>query len=134
MNNRYKVEGEIILHYLLGEKPSTNLVQMYCIAVEKKFNKPKIIKFCKIARIFPSILYLIDPVFKPKTEIMEAFKIRLESALVILDASDKGADLFYNIQYENRFGLFLKLIVRLFIEVIIFPFRLVSFKGIIYYE
>ena len=134
MNNHYKVEGEIILHYLLGEKPSTNLVKMYCIAIEKKFNKPKIIKFSKIAQIFPSILYLIDPVFKPKTEIMQAFKIRLESALVVIDASHKGADLLYNIEDENRFGLFLKLIVKLLIEVIIFPFRIISLKGIIYYE
>ena len=134
MEKKFSEEGRIILEYLLGEKPSDDLIKKYCNVLKIRFNEPKVISFNIILKNFPRLLSIIEPLSKPKSEILDTFKMRLNAASVIIDTSPEGARLFYNIDSENRFRLFLILYYKIMIEIIIFPLRLLSLKCLIKYE
>ena len=134
MKNKFYEEGRIILQYLLGEKPSDDLIKKYCDVLKIRFNEPKVISFNIIFKNFPRLLSIIEPLSKPKSEILYTFKMRLNAASVIIDTSPEGARLFYNIDGENRFRLFLILFYKILLEIIIFPLRLLTLKRLIKYE
>ena len=127
-------EGLTILSYILGKTPKTNLIERYCRAVLTKTGNPVAILFPGLIRKFPFLLCLIEPVGQKKTPILTAFKDRLNIAMVLVDTSIEGTKLFYNIDSRRRIQLILKMIIYIFIEIILFPIRLLPLIKLLKYE
>tara|TARA_Y100001954_G_C15708037_1_gene551460 strand:- start:682 stop:1092 length:411 start_codon:yes stop_codon:yes gene_type:complete len=134
MESLYYTEGKIFFSYLLKKEPPESLINNYCIALRKNFNDPPPLRFNKLVHLLPNLLYLIDPILRPKTNALNQFKIRLDLAFVILDASPEGKDLFYNYDDKNRIGLIIQFLIRILLEILIFPFRLLPFSTLVKYE
>lgn len=134
MENLYYNEGKVILSYLMDVKPSKSLIKLYNIAIIKKYNTPTQLKFHRLVYRFPKLLYFIDPVLKPKSKVLKDFKLRLDAAFVLLDTSPEGVKFFYNFDNQNKFRLFLKLLIKIILEILIFPIRLVPLRFLVKYE
>ena len=134
MENLYYDEGKVILSYLMDAKPSESLIKLYNTAIIKKYDTPAQLKFHRLVYRFPKILYCIDPVLKPKSKVLKDFKLRLDAAFVLLDTSPEGVKLFYNFDDKNRIRLFLKLFIKIILEMLIFPIRLIPLRFLVKYE
>lgn len=135
MNKKvYYNEGDILLTYILGFRPSKKLIMRYSDAISISMENPRVLIFNYILKKFPRLLCLIDPLFKPKDELMKSFQNRLNVALVIVDTSTEGTRSFYNIEGKNKIKLIFRLLGKLVIELLIMPVRVFQIKFLIKYE
>ena len=128
------IEGFILLSYILGRSPTPSLIERYCRAIRVKTKHPTVINFPAIYKIFPSLLYLIEPFRNSETPIINIFKKKINIAMVLVDTSVEGTYLFYNFEYNNRFKLILKMLIYIFFEIILFPIRLLPLIKLLKYE
>ncbi|MAR76709.1 MAG: hypothetical protein CML28_02860 [Rhizobiales bacterium] len=130
----YYDEGEIILTYILGARPSKKIIMRYSDAISKSMDNPEVLRFNYLLIKFPRLLCIIDPLFKPKDKLMKSFQNRLNVALVVADTSTEATRLFYNMEGDNKIKLIFRLLFKLIIELLIIPLRLIQIKFLIKYE
>ena len=118
-------EGSVLLWYALGREPEQGMIELYVQAIEMTSPSPVPLHLPRVAKSFPRLLRLFDPVRIGRSGgIQHPFKARLQVASLI--ANIGFAPLFYDYESTGFVRAAVRLAAVVLVEAAILPVRILG--------